>query len=88
MDVILSDFVRSSPVRDVWMRVGSAERAAVGAEEKRDRTPSEGDPRFSTFLTLFRLKFLYQEYFEYVFLLSVYRNTKGAGMETEARWEL
>lgn len=46
MNVILSDFASSSPVRDGCVRVGSAERAAVSAEEKRDRTPSEGRPPF------------------------------------------
>lgn len=54
---------------------GCGMRSAIGHRVR-------GDPRFGAFLTLFRLKFLYQEYFEYVFLLSVYRNAKDAEMET------
>lgn len=46
MDVIVSDCARSSPAQDVCVRVGSAERAAVAAEEKRDRTPNEERPPF------------------------------------------
>lgn len=41
-----------------------------------------GDPHFGAFLTLFRLKFLYREHFEYAFLLSVYWNAEEAEMET------
>lgn len=56
MDVILSDFARSSPIRDVCVRVDSAERAAVSAEEKRDRTASEGRPPFLCLSLPFRIE--------------------------------
>lgn len=79
----VSDFARSSPVRDVCVRVGSAERATVGAEEeKRDRTRNVGRTSFQCLSHPFPIEVPLSRHFEYAFLLSVYRNAEEAEMET------